>query len=172
VYYNIELLSVKVGNNKPIPAAPLAEKDQHSYFTNGIVDTGASLTVLTHDIYQQVIAQLSEVDSTFNALLSPFSDINQQYKGIDASALNLEQWPDITFTFTGEKGESVELICPPTHYWQMNTPAQDKASFKLLSQLPNWANQTLIGLPLITNYYTVFDRAEMNKGVIKFAKQK
>lgn len=171
VYYNVKLLSVQVGSNKPIPAASLAEKDQHSYFTNAIVDTGASLTVLTHDIYQQVIAQLSEFDSTFNALLTPFRDINQQYKGIDASALNLEQWPDIAFTFTGEEGEPVALTCPPTHYWQMNTPTKGKAAFKLLSQLPNWANQTLIGLPLITNYYAIFDREEMNAGVIKFAKK-
>ena len=176
IYYNVELISVQVGDKAPIKAAPLAQKDEHAYFTNAIIDTGASLTVLTHDIYQQVIKDLADITPKFAELITPFADINQQYQGIDASQLDLDQWPDITFTFTGTKGgehdEAVSLACPPTHYWQMNTPEKDKACFKLLSQLPNWPNQTLIGLPLITNYYTVFDRSIGETGVIRFAKQR
>ncbi|NMP33214.1 A1 family peptidase [Thalassotalea sp. M1531] len=172
VYYNVELLSLQVGDNPPITAAPLAEKDIHNYFTNAIVDTGASLTVLTHELYEQVIEQLSKVNPEYSKLLASFTDVKAQYKGIDASQLDLSQWPDITFSFTGENGEPVSLTCPPTHYWQTNTPEQGKACFKLLSQLPNWPNQTLVGLPLITNYYTVFDRTVADTGVISFAKQR
>ena len=87
------------------------------------------------------------------------------------NALDLNLWPDLIFTFIGENEEPVELICPPTHYWQINTPSKGKACFKVLSQLPNWPNQSIIGLPLITNYYTVFDRGVENTGVIKFADQ-
>ena len=191
VYYNVELVSVQVGDNTPISAAPLAEKDVKAYFTNAIVDTGASLTVLTHELYSQVITQLNAHNTSFAKLLTPFSDINQQYKGIDASALNLAEWPDITFSFVGintdesadenidentdkntnKSNKPVELVCPPTHYWQTNTPTKGNACFKLLSQLPQWPNQTLIGLPLITNYYTIFDRSVNSTGVIKFAEQ-
>ncbi|WP_448211111.1 pepsin-like aspartic protease [Colwellia sp. MEBiC06753] len=172
VYYNVELLSVQVGNNPPIAAEPLAEKNVHAYFTNAIVDTGASLTMLTHDMYNQVINQLSAVQASFNQLLAPFSDIKQQYIGIDAEKLKLTDWPAIRFTFTGENQEKVTLVCPPECYWQINTPTKGKACFKLLSQLPNWPNQTLIGLPLITNYYTIFDRSVSDTGVIKFAKRR
>jgi len=171
VYYNVGLQSVQVGDNKPINAAPLAAKDEHAYFTNAIVDTGASLTVLTHEIYQQVVEQLTQINAEFGKLIAPFSDINKQYQGIDASQLTLGDWPDIHFIFTGENQESIKLTCPASHYWQLNTPQHDKACFKLLSQLPNWPNQTLIGLPLITNYYTVFDRTSGNTGAIHFAKQ-
>ncbi|MAG76660.1 MAG: peptidase A1 [Colwelliaceae bacterium] len=172
VYYNVELVSVQVGNNTPISAAPLADKDVHAYFTNAIIDTGASFTVLTHDLYEQIIKDLNEVNANFESLLNPFSNAKQQYKGIDANELNLADWPEITFTFKGENNEPVELVCPPTHYWQLNTPEKGKACFKLLSQLPNWPNQTIVGLPLITNYFTVFDRTVADTGVIRFAKQR
>lgn len=194
VYYNVELQSVQVGDNEPIIAEPLATKDVDTYFTNAIVDTGASLTVLTYSLYQQVIKQLSEVNPKFAELLTPFADIKAQYQGIDANLVNLAEWPEIKFTFTGikdaaengiksgaeddgensensENSNAVTLTCPPECYWQINTPAKGKACFKLLSQLPQWPNQTLIGLPLITNYYTIFDRSVDKTGVIKFAKR-
>jgi len=170
VYYNTNLISVQVEGFEPIKAAPLAEKDQAAYYTNSIMDTGSSLTVLTSDLYNQVIEQLESLNSSYSGLLKPFADINQQYKGVDASSLNLEEWPNIVFTFEGQKGEPVKLVCRPENYWQLNTPVKGNACFKLLSQLPNWVNQTLIGLPLITNYFTVFDRSADGTGLVKFAK--
>ncbi|WP_448552551.1 pepsin-like aspartic protease [Thalassotalea montiporae] len=174
VYYNVKLHSVQVGNNTPILAEPLAPKDEKSYFTNAIIDTGASLTILPQGLFQQVTEQLSEMNPKFAKLLAPFAEINQQYLGVDANQLELTQWPDLTFRFIGEDekdSELVALVCPPSHYWQINTPEKDKACFKLLSQLPNWPNQSIIGLPLITNYYTVFDRSVNGTGVIRFAQQ-
>jgi len=178
VYYNVTLNSIQVGdtksqvtNSQPITTPPLEEKHVKNYFTNAIIDTGASLTVLTHDVFQQLIQQLEAINPKFKSLLEPFTSIEQQYKGIDAALINLEEWPDIHFNFIGANKDKVTLTCSPDNYWQLNTPEKGKACFKLLSQLPQWPNQTLIGLPLISNYVTVFDRSEHKFGVVKFAKR-
>lgn len=181
IYYNVELLSVQVGDKAPIPAAPLAEKNVKNYFTNAIIDTGAGGIVLTADIHQQLIKDLVAINPAFEALLSPFNDLAYQETGIDVEKLNLAQWPDITFTFVGDTPSSeltnnekppIELICTPETYWQVNTPSYGKACFRLLSQLPQWPNQSIIGLPLLNNYYVIFDRSVDSTGVIKFAEQK
>lgn len=175
VYYNVELTSVQVGEQAPITAAPLDEKHLKSYFTNAIIDTGAGGIVLTAKIYQQVIKDLIAVNSEFATLLSPFKELSAQEEGIDASKLSLEQWPDITFTFVGDstnsKKQLISLKCSPQTYWQINTPSFGKACFRFLSQLPQWPNQSIIGLPLLNNYYVIFDRSVHHTGVIKFAAQ-
>ena len=181
VYYNVVLTSVQVGDKKPIIALPLAEKDKSAYFTNAIIDTGAGGIVLTADIYQQMVTDLIAINPGFEALITPFQDINAQQTGIDASLLNLEQWPEIKFNFvksckTGDDGTVIktttQLVCQPDTYWQINAPKQGKACFKILSQLPQWPNQSIIGLPLINNYHVVFDRLEHKTCAIKFARPK
>jgi len=177
VYYNVELLSMQIGENQPVKAEPLDKAHQNAYLTNAIIDTGAGGIVLTAELYNAMIKQLIAINSSFEALLSPFKDIAEQGIGIDASLLKLEQWPEIKFTFVGEgeggeKTDEVELTCKPDHYWQLNTPNFGKACFRFLSQLPQWPNQSIIGLPLLNNYYVVFDRSIDKTGVIKFAKQK
>ncbi|KGJ89686.1 pepsin-like aspartic protease [Colwellia psychrerythraea] len=177
VYYNVELKSVQVGISKPITAAPLEPKKLKTYFTNAIIDTGAGGIVLTADIYQQVISDLITYNANFAECLAPFKEISAQLTGIDASELKLSEWPSIYFNFVSEpatttKAEKiVQLACTPETYWQINTPNYGKACFRLLSQLPQWPNQSIIGLPLLNNYYVVFDRTKDKTGVVKFAKQ-
>lgn len=178
VYYNVELKSVQVASNKAIIAAPLEQKHLKSYFTNAIIDTGAGGIVLTAEIYQQVIKELSACNAKFAQLLAPFKEMSAQLTGIDANELDLSQWPTLYFTFVSENAttSSAEqthvLACPPQMYWQINTPNYGKACLRLLSQLPQWPNQSIIGLPLLNNYYVVFDRSAEQTGVVKFAKQK
>jgi hypothetical protein len=129
-----------------------------------------------------LISDLTINNPDFKALLSPFKDIDYQEVGIDADKLNLNNWPDIIFTFVGDiidikaenktEKQTVQLTCSPQTYWQLNTPSFGKACFRFLSQLPQWPNQSIIGLPLLNNYYVVFDRSADTTGVIKFAKQK
>lgn len=171
VYYNVELVSVQVANNPPIIAPPLDDDHKKAYLTNAIIDTGAGGIVLTNALYQQIIKELIATNASFEALLAPFTDIEAQEVGIDANLLTLTQWPTITFTFIGEHNNKINLCCQPHTYWQINTPSYGKACFRLLSQLPQWPNQSIIGLPLLNNYYVVFDRTEDKTGVIKFAKQ-
>jgi hypothetical protein len=177
VYYNVELTSVQVGNKAAIVAAPLEKKHLKSYLTNAIIDTGAGGIILTTEIYQQMINDLIAINSDFAPLLKPFKELSFQDVGINANELNLALWPDITFTFVGdeniadEKKKMVQLKCTPQTYWQINTPSYGKACFRLLSQLPQWPNQSIIGLPLLNNYYVIFDRSEHKTGTVKFAEQ-
>jgi hypothetical protein len=41
-----------------------------------------------------------------------------------------------------------------------------------VSSMGDPANQSILGLPLMNNYYTVFDRSQDVNGVIRFAKIK
>lgn len=172
IYYNVELLSMQVGDNAPIKAPPLENVHKKNYLTNAIIDTGAGGIVLTANIYQQLITELTAVNSSFAALLSPFADLKAQEVGINANLIDLNQWPTINFTFVGEQNQPIMLSCQPHTYWQLNTPSYGKACFHFISQLPQWPNQSIIGLPLLNNYYVVFDRSEHKTGVIKFAQQK
>lgn len=180
VYYNVELISVQLSGREAIKAKPLATKDVNAYFTNAIVDTGASLLVLTDDLFAALVQQLSSYSAKFADLLMPFKTIDGQKSGIDANLIDLKQWPTLYFTFRGLSENSgsaavektVTLACEPENYWQINAPEYGKACFKLLSQLPNWPNQSIIGLPLLNNYFVVFDRSAAEQGVIKFAQKR
>jgi hypothetical protein len=69
---------------------------------------------------------------------------------------------------SGENGEDVELSCTPSTYWQVDFPAQGQAMFQVSGPLAH-ANQSILGLPLLNNYYSVFDRSQDSQGVIRFA---
>ena len=133
--------------------------------------------MLTAEIYQQVITDLIAYSASFTECLAPFKEMIGQLTGIDVGELKLSEWPTIYFNFVSEpatttKAEKiVQLACTPETYWQINTPNYGKACFRLLSQLPQWPNQSIIGLPLLNNYYVVFDRSVDSTGVIKFAQQ-
>ncbi|QYK12142.1 hypothetical protein K0I63_15545 [Shewanella rhizosphaerae] len=157
--------------------------------SNAIIDTGASAIVLTRHLFGALTQALESIDPKFTEQIAPFSDIAFQQTGIDMAELQLERWPDITFYFVGPRNEHdaapscndpdcppecepIAIRVTPQHYWQINTPTQGKACFKLLSQLPNWPNQSILGLPLMSAYYVVFDRSVDDKGVIRFAEQR
>ncbi|RTR29714.1 pepsin-like aspartic protease [Shewanella atlantica] len=181
IYYNVTLTSIRVGDQTPIAAAPLEEKYRKNYYSNAIVDTGASAIALTEPLYRAMLNDLAAISPKFAPLIAPFKDISAQQTGIDASALELSQWPDISFTFVGDmdvkKGTSTEspdrqevsIVCKPESYWQLNAPSEGRACFKILSQLPNWPNQTLLGLPLLNDHLVIFDRSVHKTGVIRFA---
>ena len=54
---------------------------------------------------------------------------------------------------------------------QTNYPSPGQAVFQIAQgTTPKQANQSILGLPLFNNYYTVFDRSQgKGKGVISFA---
>jgi hypothetical protein len=83
--------------------------------------------------------------------------------------LYLSKWPKINFIFTGiNGGNEVTLSCDPHTYWQVNFPQPGHAAFQIapLQQTPN---QSIFGLPLLNNYYTVFDRSTDANGIVRFA---
>ena len=157
--------------------------------SNAIIDTGASAIVLTRHLFGAMKLSLEKINPEFIQQITPFADIAFQQTGIDMTELKLEQWPNFTFYFVGPKDEKpksplchdhdsptscepIAITVSPQHYWQINTPTKGKACFKLLSQLPNWPDQSILGLPLMSAYYVVFDRSIDEEGVIRFAQQK
>ena len=64
----------------------------------------------------------------------------------------------------------MRLDVPPEIYWQLNSPKPGYANGVLLSDNGQLNGQSILGLPLMNNYFTVFDRS-VNKGlgVISFA---
>ncbi len=85
---------------------------------------------------------------------------------VPASSLNLEHWPKIIFTLTGTNASQVPLTVGPDAYRQVDCPAQGQASFVIG---PSGMPQSILGLPLMNNYYCMFDRTEDSYGVIRFA---
>jgi hypothetical protein len=57
----------------------------------------------------------------------------------------------------------VVLTLPPEAYWQIHAPEYNRASFKIFP-LKHWPNQSILGLPLISQYYTIFDRSKGSVG--------
>jgi len=175
LYYNTNLLSVRVGNLEAVPAAPLQAQYVQYAVSNSIVDSGTSDLSLAQDVYDTILAGLKQTDpayyDTVQQALAAAQGQNPQ--GIAASSLNLAQWPTIYFTLADENGQGVELAVAPSTYWQVDFPAAGQAWFQISGPLTDGSgpapNQSILGLPLLNNYYTVFDRSEDSQGVIKFA---
>jgi len=60
-------------------------------------------------------------------------------------------------------------LSTPDTYWQTNSPKPGFATAVLFGDNGQGKGQSILGLPLMNNYYTVFDRSADSKGVIRFA---
>jgi Eukaryotic aspartyl protease len=161
LWYNTNLLAVQVAGAQQVAAQPLPAQYGGSMISNSIVDSGTNGLVLAPDVYQAVISSLSQVNPAFGNLINQASQ-----QGVANGDLNLDQWPDISFILQGEDGSPVTLACSPQTYWQTDAGAAGQAIFQISnSQMP----QSILGLPLMNNYYTVFDRTQDPYGAIGFA---
>lgn len=168
-YYNVNVKSLRVGNNHAHDAPQLAEKHKH-YKTNGIIDTGASAIVLPKTLFDQMIIDLVNVNPEFDAILEPYKTFEGVEEGVDLALLDLEKWPSIYLILEGLKSEDVELELKPQNYWQIHAPQPNQASFQFVF-LESWPNQCILGLPLIASYFTIFDRQKEDKGIVLFAEK-
>jgi hypothetical protein len=161
-YYNTVLKAVQVGKGNPVPAKPLEAQYQNFMFSNSIVDSGTNSLALADDIYNAIVAGLSKVSPKFGKLISA----NQ----VSNSDIDLAKWPPITFMLEGQNGSDVALTVAPNTYWQFDTESPGSAYFAIESLGPKAPSQSILGLPLLNNYYTVFDRSPDSFGLINFAK--
>jgi nucleoside phosphorylase len=172
LYYNTNLKSVRVDGSPVHTAAPLQQSWRQSAVSNSIVDSGTSNLSLAADVYKAILQGLQQKDPAFaHAIQAAAQD------GISTESLDLTKWPNIYFTLEGVNGEAVELAVAPQTYWQTDFPAAGKAVFQISGPLDDGSgeeppNQSILGLPLLNNYYTVFDRSADVNGVILFAKIK
>jgi hypothetical protein len=169
-YYNVHVESLQVGQCAA-RKAPLLKQINRRYRSNGIMDTGASAIVLPKSLFDQMLEDFKSINPQFDTIIEPYKTFEGVEEGVDASLLDLAQWPDITITLEGFDDESVELVLTPECYWQMHAPEPNQASFQFVF-LENWPNQCILGLPIMTRYYTIFDRRECEFGGVFFAEKK
>jgi hypothetical protein len=160
-WYSTDLLSVQVAGAAKTNVNPLPAKYGKSGISNSIVDSGTNSLALSPDVFNTIM-------SSFGQLGSQFTDAIQAANqgAVSSDSLNLENWPDITFTLRGPNNEEVPLACSPSTYWQVDSPQAGQASFMIFS---SGMVQSILGLPLMNNYFTVFDRTGDPYGVVRFA---
>jgi len=164
LYYNTNLTEVQVQGCPAIPVKPLPQQLVSQMGSNSIVDSGTNSLYLVNDVFTAIMNSLKALNPQFAQLATKALKSDT---GIPSSQVKLAQWPNIIFTLAGESGEDIELTCTPQTYWQTDSPGAGQASFQIMEggQMP----QSILGLPLLNNYYTVFDRSLDPSGVIRFA---
>ncbi len=162
LYYNTNLIAVQVAGSTRIAAQPL-QSQYSGAGTNSIIDSGTSILALSNDVYTAILNSLKQINPAFASQISSATN-----NGISAADLNLAAWPNIEFIFTGLTNNEVTLTCTPSTYWQVNYPAPGMASFQI-GNIGEEINQSIFGLPLLNNYYTVFDRSLDTNGIVRFA---
>jgi len=57
----------------------------------------------------------------------------------------------------------------PQNYWQVNSPERGYATAPLRGDGERLKGRSILGLPLMNGYFTIFDRSEDRTGVVKFS---
>jgi hypothetical protein len=85
---------------------------------------------------------------------------------VSVSKLDLPSWPTISFVLQGDTGD-VTLNVTPDNYWQVDA---GKVGEALLGFTPGQPGLSILGLPLMNGYFTIFDgEADGGVGSILFA---
>jgi hypothetical protein len=131
--------------------------------SNALLDSGTSGILLQTALYATVMAEL-------NAWVPAFPNIiNVFFQALNTS-INMADWPSINFILAGPGGTAVTLSCFPLQYWQTDAGQAGVAQF-MLSGLADPTESSILGLTLMTGYYTVFDRSVDGLGIINFAQR-
>jgi Eukaryotic aspartyl protease len=149
-----------VGGGPVIPAAALQAQYLQDAGSNAIVDSGTNSLVLAADVFAAVLNGLKAVNSNF-------AELFQSTQPVPVSQLTLSAWPNIVFVLEGQAGD-VALTVTPQTYWQVDSPSPNVATPVVSGMPAQGPNQSILGLPLMNNYYTVFDRST-GAGIIRFA---
>lgn len=163
-YYNVNLLAVRIGQSSPVKAAPLPTRFRQTARTNAIVDSGTNVLAVSSDVWRTISSELSHAGSGFASLIAR----GQTIAGVPHAQLHLSNWPSIEFTIQGTTG-NVTLTVPPQSYWQFDGASPGHALLAIDNVM---SPQSILGLPLMNNYYCVFDRSADPYGVVRFAASK
>ena len=164
LYYNANLKAIRVGDTTPILVSPPTRASGNA--SNSVVDSGTNSILLDQKLFEAVAAKFSSADD------SALSDA-MQAGYVPMSKLNLSAWPTITFVLEGALGTDVNLEVTPDTYWQTHSPKPGYAASVLLGDNNQGGGQSILGLPLMNNYLTVFDRSvDKGRGVVSFAKMR
>jgi hypothetical protein len=157
-FYNTNLKSVTVGKSTPIVVNPPTKASGNP--SNSVVDSGTTGLLLDQPVFNAILAKL---DTTLTDLLrAGYAPMNK---------LNFADWPTITFVLEGALGKDVVLEVAPETYWQTDSPKAGHATAVLYGDDGAGGGSSTLGLPLMNNYFTVFDRSvDKGLGVVSFAK--
>jgi hypothetical protein len=161
LYYNTNLKSVIVGSASPIMVS--APTKASGNVSNAIVDSGTNSLLLAQTLFEQIVQKLSAADD------STLSDA-MRAGYVPMSKLDLSAWPTLTFVLEGALGADVKLQVTPDTYWQTHSPKPGYATAVLFGDNGQGNGQSILGLPLMNNYFTIFDRSvDKGLGAISFA---
>jgi hypothetical protein len=155
-YYSTNLLAIVVGD-QTIQVPPLPAGSQAA--SNSFIDSGCN--------YLQFESEL------FNRIVGAFSATNAatlRAGQADQTQFNLADWPDIQLILQGAGNSRITLTVKPNDYWQLDSLGLGIARPALATGAGPFPGQSILGLPLFSGHYVVFDRTGApGQGVIKFA---
>jgi hypothetical protein len=161
-FYGLNLIAVQVGSNPPIPALP-GPALGNGQVANAILDSGTAQIVLQENLYTAVFEQITAAVPNFSSLVNPISEAWN-------SALGEADWPVLNFILAGPDESQVTLSCYPPQYFQTNAQPGGIAQF-MIQGGGGSSQPTILGLTLMTGYYTIFDRSVEGLGIINFAQK-
>ena len=134
--------------------------------SNSIIDSGTNSIAMFSYVYEKMVQSFYDIDPDYYTQISTAGR-----SGISLTLDDLANWPSIFVTLLGSGGGAVKLEMKPDTYWQINATRGQSAIFNIN---PTNQPQSILGLPLMNNYYVVFDRSAgaSGKGEVKFAAQK
>ena len=168
-YYNVNLRAIRVGSERPIPVPALPASELETRYSNALLDTGSSFLVLDATVYQQVLAALARCDAEFPALVERAQKALAKDNGVPNHLIDVRRWPDLHLTLEAPDGTDTELLVRASHYWPKNALKAGQSLCLLMSQLPHFRGQNILGLPLMAERYVVFERDTGTQGCIGFA---
>lgn len=170
LYYNANLRAVRVGDQDPIPVPPLDAGDVASRYSNALLDTGSSFLVLESSTYAAVLEALGRHDERFPELVAQSQAALREDHGLPNHAVDPRHWPDLHLHLEAPDGRDTVLRIAASHYWPHNALHAGQTICLLMAQLPHFPKQSILGLPLFTGRYCVFDRqAGGGLGVVRLA---
>jgi hypothetical protein len=159
-YYNTNLKAIIVGASDPITVPPPTKGS--GLTSNSIVDSGTNSLTLNQELFNAVVERFSKGYSRdlVHAMRSGY---------LSMANLKLSLWPDLIFVLEGDTGD-VRLTVKPENYWQINAPERGQATAPLFGDNGQLGGQSILGLPLMNGYFTIFDRSvDKGLGAIQFA---
>ncbi|GAB4188969.1 MAG: hypothetical protein Tsb002_15630 [Wenzhouxiangellaceae bacterium] len=167
-FYTTELLALQLGERPIIHIDPKAQATADDA-GNAIIDSGTNVVLFAGGLYQQLLNDFHALNPAFPDMIQHYERLIEDGKGVAVDDLQLAQWPPLHLHLSGTDGQPVALTLSPQSYWQVNAPAPGQARFKLRGASDSGSQRSILGLPLLNNYYTVFDRAFDKLGAIHFA---
>tara|TARA_R110002020_G_scaffold112746_1_gene259312 strand:- start:4386 stop:5639 length:1254 start_codon:yes stop_codon:yes gene_type:complete len=169
LYYNVNLRAIRVGGEQPILVPALPASELETRYSNALLDTGSSFLVLDAAVYEAVLAAMGRCDAGFPALVERAQQALAQDEGIPNHLIDVRRWPDLHLTLEAPDGTDTELRVKASHYWPRNALKAGQSLCLLMSQLPHFQGQNILGLPLMAERYVVFERDAGTEGRIGFA---